>query len=70
MKEKNFKIKFVNSLYSSKCIEESVKEFSGLAEIKIKKNSLCTEVFLTGYENDSIPFELANYALFLTIQSK
>lgn len=70
MKEKKFKIKFDNSLYSSKCVEESVSEFSELAEIQIKKGSLCTEVLIAKYDNESIPFELANYALFLTIQSK
>ncbi len=71
MSEKNkLSLKLAHSLYDPQSIESAAGEFAELSEIAIAKHRDYTEVLIVSGEDENIPFEFLNYALFLTIQSK
>lgn len=63
-------LRLSNSLYDFESIKLAVEEFSEISEIHFLKNKKYTEVIFADNEDFNLPFEFANYALFLTIQSK
>ncbi|NTW27389.1 MAG: hypothetical protein HGA36_03625 [Candidatus Moranbacteria bacterium] len=71
MKRKNsITLKLAHELYDPQSIEMAAGAFEELAEIAIVKNKHHTEIEFLSDEGENVLFEFANYALFLTIQSK
>ncbi len=63
-------LRLANSLYGHESIKLAVEEFSEISEIRLLRNKKYTEVIFADNEDLNVLFEFANYALFLTIQSK
>jgi len=69
-KENKTSLKFARALYSPESIEIAAREFAESAELAISKNKDYTEVLIAHKGDEDISSEFANYALFLTIQSR
>ncbi len=69
-KRNNTVLTFSHSLYDPQSIEFAAGEFAELAEIALVRRKDHTEVSIVNGEDDTVPSEFANYALYLTIQSR
>ena len=70
LRKNNMTLKFAKLLYTFDSIEMAADKFSALAEIAIQKNKNYIEVSFANDKDSDIFSEFANYALFLTIQSR
>jgi len=69
-KRSNAILKLSRSLYDPEAVEAAAREFAESAEIAVSKFADRTEVSIIDGGDDVLLSEFANYALFLTIQSR
>jgi|GEM_PF-890442 len=63
-------LRLPRALYDPRLVEAAATEFAEVAEIAVVRRGNHTEVAIAGTGDGTVPSEFANYALFLTIQSR
>jgi hypothetical protein len=69
-KRNNGTLKLSHVLYNPEAVDAAVVEFADSAEIAVSRHADRTDVSFVSGEDKTVLSEFANYALFLTIQSR